>query len=102
MSYLRPKKQIAAPTTGATIVVDNASVDIRLVINAAGTIATLTITMPSVPFDGQKVDICSSNIVTLLTMNGGTINGALSSLPTVNSFVSYIYESTGTKWYKCS
>ena len=73
MSSIQSTKTISVPTVGQTVTIANQDGDIRLIINPAGTLATLTVTMPSAPRDGQVVEICSSKIVTLLTMTGGTI-----------------------------
>jgi hypothetical protein len=93
----------AAPTTGATVLVTAATVDIVQVIDPAGTIATLTITLPTADHDGQKVNIASTQIVTALTLNSaaGTIVGAATSLA-VGSFATYVWLSSQTKWYRCS
>lgn len=95
---LVPQTQYVTPTTGSTITV-NANGNVMLFVNPAGTLATLTITLPSTPSDGDKVDLGSSQIVTGLTMNGGTIIGALSTMA-VATFASYTYSSGSSSWFR--
>lgn len=91
--------QRVTPATGATVTVNN---DIsNLVIRPAGTIATLTVNLPSNPFDTQEITICSSQIITALTVsgNGHTMIGAVSTLG-VGGFAKYKYVSTDTSYYR--
>lgn len=57
--------QYAAPLTGATVAL--ASTTTNLIVNPAGTIAELTITLPAAS-DGKKFTVTSSQIVTTLTL----------------------------------
>lgn len=95
---LVPAKQYATPTTGSTVTVNNTGY-INLMLNPAGTLATLTVTLPGSPTDGDKVTVASSQIVTGLTMNGGTIIGALTTMA-VGAFASYVYVSDATSWFR--
>lgn len=65
------------------------------------TIASLTISMPANPRDGQTVRLNSLSIVTALTMNatpgGGTIVGALTALAAAG-FGTWIYEKSAKIW----
>lgn len=65
------------------------------------TIATLTISMPAAPRDGQIVTISSKSIVTTLTMNatpgGGTIQGALTAF-TAGGYGSWMYDKGSKIW----
>ena len=65
------------------------------------TIASLTISLPANPRDGQIVRLNSLSIVTALTMNatpgGGTIVGALTAL-TAAGFGTWIYEKSAKIW----
>ena len=69
-----PVQQNVTPTTGQTINVTATSSDINIWLSPAGTLATLTITLPAdgVTQVGQTVRIGSSQIITLLTINGAT------------------------------
>lgn len=93
---LIPTKQYTTPTTGATITVNSGGC-INLVVDPAGTLATLTITLPASPSDGDVIDIMCTQIVTALTMNGGTIVGGLSSFA-VGTASRYRYNSDSSKW----
>ena len=95
---LIPTTQYAAPTTGQTVTVGSSG-STTLTINPAGTLATLTITMPSSPTDGDRVQFGTTQIVTGLTMNGGTIVGGLSTLA-VGSGGTWVYNATSASWIK--
>jgi hypothetical protein len=101
MSYSFPKKQVATPTTGQTVTIANQDDDIRLLLNPAGTLLALTIVFPSAPRDGQMVTICSTQILTGLTLtSGGTILGALTTIAAINGYASYVYDLAGNTWYR--
>lgn len=91
---------LQVPTTGFTITIaDNTS---SLILNPAGTLATGTITMPATPINGQLVRVCTSQIITTLTVSanaGQTITGAPTTLPLGGGF-GYIYNLSGTNWYR--
>lgn len=92
--------QYAAPTTGATVVV--AAGTEHLVLNPAGDIAELTITLPTTPADGTIVRVSTTQAVTdALTIDDGAAStvGAPATL-TDNSFFALIYRATGTTWYR--
>lgn len=95
---LIPQKQYATPATGGTVTV-NSNGYVRLFINPASTLATLTITLPGSPSDSDKVELSSSQIVTGLTMNGGTIIGALTTMG-VGTFATYTYNSDSSSWFR--
>lgn len=104
MSYLQvsdrliPAVQYSTPTTGGTVTV-NANGYTKLLLNPAGTLALLTVTLPSSPSDGDMVELCSTQIVTGLTMNGGTIIGALTTMA-VATFAGYVYSADASKWFR--
>lgn len=87
--------QYAAPTVGQTVTSDGSSI---LIIDPAGTLATLTIVLPASPINGQDFVIASSQIVTTLTVTG-TIVGTLTALA-VAGFARFIYSSTASKWFR--
>lgn len=95
---LVPVKQYVAPATGATVNVGTSGY-VRLRINPAATIAALTINLPSSPQDGDTVEISSTQIVTALTLSGGTIIGALTSM-VVGGFAVYEYNSDSSQWFR--
>lgn len=69
-----PINQNASPTTGQTVSITATDRDVNLWLSPAGTIAAVTITLPAdgVSQIGQVVRIGSSQIVTLVTINGAT------------------------------
>lgn len=71
--------RVVAPATGATVTMKNTDTD--LCINPAGTIATLTVKLPTKPEPGRKVDVFSTQTVTALTLQDG-FAGAISGSPT--------------------
>ena len=94
-------KQIAAPTTGATVTATNDV--LNLIVNPAGTLATLTINFPAPSADGQEFDICFSQIVTALTLTAvspaTTIIGGISA-GAVGGYAGFVYDSASTTWYR--
>lgn len=95
---LVPQKQYATPATGGTVTV-NSNGYVKLVINPAGTLATLTVTFPGSPSDGDTINMGCTQIVTALTMNGGTISGGLSSLA-VGTAGTWTFNSDSSTWVK--
>ena len=96
--------QYSTPVTGGTVVITDGTANIHLIITPAGTISTLTLTMPTAPgvIDGQEVLVNSTQAVTTLTLsvNGATaIVGAPSSL-SANDFFRLKYDALMTTWYR--
>jgi hypothetical protein len=89
--------QRVVPTTGQTIVVQP-GISLLLVASPA-LIAALTITLPANPIDGQRVVIASRSAITVLTVNGGTVYGALGSLA-LSGFMRFVYNATDNAWYR--
>lgn len=95
---LVPTNQYTQPTVGQTVTVNNTGT-INLLIDPAGTLATLTVTMPATPTDGDTVSIGTSQIITALTMNGGTLVGPLTTMA-LGGFATYIFGGTAAKWFR--
>lgn len=93
-----PVVQYTTPATGDTISVGTTGF-IRLLINPAGSLLALTVSLPSTPTDGDILQMSSSQIVTGLTMSNGTIIGALTTLA-VATFAQYTYSGTASKWFR--
>ena len=91
------RAQRNVPTTGQTVTVGTGVA--ALVLEPAGLLAALTVAMPSSPIDGQCLAITCTQIVTALTMSGGTIVSALTAL-TANGFAEWIYIAASTTWYR--
>jgi hypothetical protein len=89
--------QYAVPVAGATVTSNGAS---SLVLNPAGTLATLTVVFPASPVAGQRFSLVSSTIVTALTVSGGTIiTTAVPTALAAGTPLRYIYEGTTGKWW---
>lgn len=89
--------QYVQPVAAATV----AGASSVLVVDPAGTLATLTITFPVAPVDGQAFTISSTQIVTLLSFSGGTIVGAITALA-VGGFAKFVYSSSSGKWHRAA
>ncbi len=90
--------QLETPASGDTVIVSANTA--MLLLNPAAGLAALTITLPSVGIDnGQIITISSDMAITVVTLNGGTINGAITTLA-ANGFAQYIYELSTDSWYR--
>lgn len=87
--------QYSTPATGATVTGDGSRI---IIINPAGTIATLTVVLPASPTEGQECILASSQIVTALTITG-TITGTLTTLA-AGGFARFVYSATAAKWFR--
>ncbi len=90
---------VSTPVAGATVqAANNASI---LSLQPAGTLATLTVNLPAVPFDGQRVQIFTSQAVTALTLAApvGTVSaaGAVTAL-TAGQSVEYFWVAATQVW----
>lgn len=90
--------QDSAPLTGANVAVSSSSS--LLAINPAGTIAALTVTFPAAPSNGQTVTICTTQIITALTLAGGTFVGGIATLA-LGGFAAFCYVTAVGKWVRC-
>lgn len=88
--------QYAQPTTGQTV---TASSGVNaLLIDPAGTLAALTVVLPSAPVEGQVFMMGSSQIITAMTITG-TIVGTLTTLGAAG-FARFCYSATASKWFR--
>jgi hypothetical protein len=96
----KPVQQFAVPTTGQTVTV--AAGDSWLVLTPAGTLAALTVNLPTSRTDGQTVLVNSTQILTSLTVSGAgtTVNGAPTTLAAVNGFFEMRYTATLNAWFR--
>lgn len=92
------KPQVATPTSGQTVTITGRR-NRAVLINPAGTLAALTITLPANPSNGQIIRILSTQIITTLTLNGGTIQGPQTTLAANEGGV-YEYHSSLSKWFR--
>lgn len=97
-----------APLTGASITLTNAAR--QLILEPAGTIATLTVVFPAATtlINGQRIGICTTQIVTALTITPGTgttvsntVTAMLVPVATgAASCIEFIYRTANTNWYR--
>lgn len=95
----KPAQQFSAPTTGATVVVETG--DTWLLVTPAGTLAALTITLPTDRTDGEIVRVISTQILTALTVGGAgtSVAGAPTTLA-ANGFFEMAYSATLNSWFR--
>lgn len=90
----------SSPVTGNTV---TASANTPgLLLTPAGTLATLTVRLPSSPIDGQQYWVATSQTITSVTWQdaGGTagnVIGGAASLALAGA--RFVYNASGTKWY---
>lgn len=97
-----------APLTGASITLT--AQQRRLIIDPSGTIAALTVVFPAATalIDGQLVNMCSTQIVTSLTLTAGSGTTILNPptamvVPVTTGAAScfgWIYRTANTSWYR--
>ena len=72
----------------------------HLLYDQAATVGALTVTLPAASLvDGQIITIATRSAITALTVNGGTIYGAPTTLA-AGGFASFIYSSGATAWFR--
>jgi hypothetical protein len=94
-----PNYQLVTPTTGQTVVMNDSDGDVVLLVDPAANLSSLTITILSNPFDGQKVTMMTTKSITTLTLQGSTIVGTITSAG-ANAFATWIWSQTKAKWYR--
>lgn len=100
--------QYAIPVTGNTVNIANGAG--AVIIEPAGTLATLTVVLPTLPVDSQTVRVTSTQTLTALSVtatggpSGVTIAGtavtALTPSATAAVGYEYIYRTNTNKWYR--
>lgn len=100
--------QYAAPLTGASLTLT--AQQRRLIVEPAGTIAALTVVFPaaSTLVDNQLMGLCTTQVVTALTLTAGSgttiLNGPTALLVPVatgaGSCVEWVYRAANTSWYR--
>lgn len=90
--------QYATPILADTVVILSATN--TLILEPAGTIAAATVTLPSSNlYDGKKVTICCTQVITTLTFNGGTIINGIAAFA-AGGVADYTYRGANGNWYK--
>ncbi len=89
--------QYEVPTTGQTKTAG--AYTKKLVINPAGALLALTITLDATNlYDGKTLEIYFTQIITGLTINGGTVVGALPAGAAVG-LIKLVYVESTANWY---
>lgn len=84
------------PATGDTITIPDSQAEVIAIVAPAGTIATLTIAMGTA-YNGRRIIIVSTQIITAITVTGGTLINSLTTLA-LGGKVSYIYDSVSASY----
>ena len=98
---LEADSQNSAPVTGADITVGVNNNDTHLILTPAGTLATLTITLPDVSNlrDKQTLLVTSTQVITALTVTatGSSVNGTPTAM-TAGGYFTLKYDLTLGTW----
>lgn len=86
---------ISTPLTGATVVMSTTTSN--NIVNPAGTIAALTVTMPAAPVDGQVCRILFTQVVTALTLTGCT---PAVTAAAAGQTMTFRRNTAGTTWFR--
>lgn len=90
--------QIAtSPSSGATISTNN-NTTIMLIDNP-GLLLALTVALPAFPVDLQRFTVAANAAITVLTITGGTVRGALAGLA-VGGFMTFRYSAILGLWFR--
>ena len=104
MSYLQTlaPTQRVIPLTGNTVVVTQTRAPLALILVPAGTLAALTITLPTGAYDGQVCTLMTTQILTALTVNSasGSIVGDPLTTLVANAGARYLWNVAATTWYR--
>jgi cytoskeletal protein CcmA (bactofilin family) len=96
-----------APLTGTTVAMNDT--DAVLILNPAGTLASLVVDLPPTPLNGQRVKITSTQTITIFTLNPGTAGQLIMNEPTTLTpnttgsglnGVEYIYYMETLTWFR--
>jgi len=100
-AWVRNRNKVirVTPATGATLSAGNRNGNIVLLIDPAGTLASLTVNFPNTPSDGDIATISTSQTITSLTLGNGTILGTVTTL-SANGFAQWIYNAASNKWFR--
>jgi hypothetical protein len=93
--------QYQTPTNGASLTLS--AIYSTVILEPAGSLTSLTVTMPTGVYDGQRLTIAgATNGITGITHNAGagqTLKGALTSL-TADTGATWMYRVATTTWYR--
>lgn len=88
---------VQTPIAAATIVVPQGTTSLNM-LNASA-LATLTVTLPPNPVNGQKMHLFSQGGVTALTLNGGTVVNGITAMTALVGY-EFVYQASNTTWYR--
>lgn len=94
-SLINSSHTIFTPTTGQTVTLVAGN---RNIINPLGTIAALTIVLPSSPANNDEIVYKVTQTITTITYSGGTVVGGPSG-QSIGTLVTLTYDSATTSWY---
>lgn len=97
--------QYSSPATGGTVIVTTGTLDIRVLLTPAATLANLAFTLPlsTTAVDGQRVLITSTQILSAVTYNlngAAAVVGAKTAFATVNEFQTLTFDKPSQTWYR--
>ena len=92
--------QDSSPTAGGTVTVRAQSLDHSVKLTPSGTLATLTVVFDATQLDGCRVWLTSTQIITALTLSGGTFDGTALSAMIANQTAMFQYHSSDGKWMR--
>jgi hypothetical protein len=96
-AFLPGSVQFEQPVSGATVVATASALQLE----PAGTLATLTVTLPADPVDGQIFELSTTEQLTALTVQGAggeTVRGG-SYLLNADSGSSWRYREASVTWF---
>lgn len=89
--------QYVVSANGATVQCNNTTT--LLLLNRAGTIATLTVVLPLAPVDGQRLTVAAGAAITILNITGATIKGTMATMA-LNSYARFAYSVDAGFWFR--
>lgn len=98
-SVLIKPYSIQIPITGFSITIPNGKN--LLILNPVATLATGTVIMPAIAFDGQPVTISTEQAITTFTVSGNagqSVVGAPATLAQYSS-ITFVYDLSNLTWY---
>lgn len=93
--------QFSTPTAGGTVSPTATGAQIQCFINPSGTLATLTLTLPTGTIKGQTLYATFTQIITALTVTGTNVDSKGKVTPTaaaVGDTFGWVWDSASAKW----
>jgi hypothetical protein len=71
------------------------------ILNPAAPVSALTLTLPAIPFNGQTVDLCTTQTITTLTVaSTQTVLDAFAAQLLAGDGIRYRYNASTTTWFR--